>query len=270
MPGFIKTPKDEKLWQEAKEIVEDEKDVSEKGLTDKDLWPLVTHIWKQKKKKRGGSNIMKFKLNEDVKIGSKVIKSGNIIEVIVPLGLQGQRGSTPMRGLGQGGGYRGRHRRLDTSGLDGEVIVPLGLQGQCGGDPLMDGSGGGLGNIGTDKQPDSFDLSDIIVPLGLQGQCGGDPLMDGSGGGLGNIGTDKQPQYPIVIEDKDRVASTRNKTAKLSKFKIEFHTGNSAFVDNYEGEIESILKSIIKLVKKGYSDGTLQDSNGNNVGAWKS
>jgi len=142
---------------------------------------------------------MRFKLEQDVRIAGKVVTTGSIIE----------------------------------------VIVPLDLRGQCGGNPRMDGSGMGSGNIGTDNQPHAINLNEIF------------------------------PDGPIVIEDADRVASARTKRAKLSKFKIEFHTGNSAFADNYEGEVATILKDIIKKVNRGYSDGGIMDSNDNSIGSWK-
>lgn len=44
MPGFVKTPEDEKRWEKAKKIVEDQKGTAEGN------WPLVTHIYKNMKK----------------------------------------------------------------------------------------------------------------------------------------------------------------------------------------------------------------------------
>jgi len=47
VPAFIKTDTDERLWQEAKEIVVEQTNKPMSKFTDRD-WGLVTHIWKQK------------------------------------------------------------------------------------------------------------------------------------------------------------------------------------------------------------------------------
>jgi len=55
MPGFVKTPADEKKWKNAKEIVK-----KQYGTV---KWPIVTHIFKQMKK----SSLQKLAINQNQK-----------------------------------------------------------------------------------------------------------------------------------------------------------------------------------------------------------
>lgn len=50
MPSFIKTRKDEKYWNEAKDIAEETYGKGKHKNDDK-FWGTVTNIWKRKKKK---------------------------------------------------------------------------------------------------------------------------------------------------------------------------------------------------------------------------
>ena len=52
------------------------------------------------------------------------------------------------------------------------------------------------------------------------------------------------------------------------KITIDIDTSNAAF-DNYEDEIENILRPIALKVSSGIRDGNLRDSNGNTVGKFK-
>lgn len=52
-------------------------------------------------------------------------------------------------------------------------------------------------------------------------------------------------------------------------FKIEFKTGNAAFTEYGEYEVNRILKSIIEKLEYGHTDGEIMDINGNNIGHWE-
>ena len=58
MPGFIKTARDEEIWQESKRKVEKSKGKSEPSFTDQD-WGLVNKIFQESKKKYKGKSLPK-------------------------------------------------------------------------------------------------------------------------------------------------------------------------------------------------------------------
>lgn len=58
MPGFVKTARDEEIWQESKRKVEKSKGKKEGGFTDQD-WGLVNQIFHAAKKKYKGKSLPK-------------------------------------------------------------------------------------------------------------------------------------------------------------------------------------------------------------------
>jgi hypothetical protein len=53
-------------------------------------------------------------------------------------------------------------------------------------------------------------------------------------------------------------------------FSLKFKTANAAFDNDFkEEEIARILLKIAEQVKNGYTDNSILDINGNNIGAWK-
>jgi hypothetical protein len=51
-------------------------------------------------------------------------------------------------------------------------------------------------------------------------------------------------------------------------FNLKFKTGNAAFSDYKEYEIERILKEVITQVNNGYTEKSILDINGNVIGKW--
>lgn len=51
--------------------------------------------------------------------------------------------------------------------------------------------------------------------------------------------------------------------------KIEFRTGNAAFEEyGFTNQLEAIFERIMQRIKKGDTEGKIQDINGNNIGEW--
>ena len=51
-------------------------------------------------------------------------------------------------------------------------------------------------------------------------------------------------------------------------FKMQFGTGNDSFFDNPEIEISEILNHVGNRIKSGIFNGTIKDSNGNEIGSY--
>jgi hypothetical protein len=47
---------------------------------------------------------------------------------------------------------------------------------------------------------------------------------------------------------------------------IEFDTDNSAFVENFDGEVATILRNLANRMARGGKDDQVRDSNGNTIG----
>ena len=56
----------------------------------------------------------------------------------------------------------------------------------------------------------------------------------------------------------------------MSKFLVEIKTDNSAYEDDYYGEVIANLKSVIGKVDCSELDGIIKDTNGNKVGKFYS
>lgn len=53
-------------------------------------------------------------------------------------------------------------------------------------------------------------------------------------------------------------------------FKLEFETGNAAFDGDLAWmEIDTILRAVADRAGDGQTSGTIRDSNGNRIGAWR-
>lgn len=53
-------------------------------------------------------------------------------------------------------------------------------------------------------------------------------------------------------------------------FKLEFETGNAAFDGDLAWmEIDTILRAVADRAGDGQTSGTIHDSNGNRIGAWR-
>jgi hypothetical protein len=52
-------------------------------------------------------------------------------------------------------------------------------------------------------------------------------------------------------------------------FEMSFETGNAAFEDSPELEVEYLLHKVARAVRAGSQEGPVIDSNGNTIGAWK-
>ena len=53
-------------------------------------------------------------------------------------------------------------------------------------------------------------------------------------------------------------------------FKLEFETGNAAFDGDLAWmEIDTILRAVADRAGDGQTSGTIRDSNGNCIGAWR-
>ena len=50
--------------------------------------------------------------------------------------------------------------------------------------------------------------------------------------------------------------------------KIQFSTGNAAFDEYGDHQLEVIFERIIRRVNNGETEGKIQDINGNNIGEW--
>ena len=53
------------------------------------------------------------------------------------------------------------------------------------------------------------------------------------------------------------------------KLSIEITTDNAAFEDNGMAEIDSVLATFRRQFEKGWSEGHLNDTNGNLIGHWR-
>lgn len=71
----------------------------------------------------------------------------------------------------------------------------------------------------------------------------------------------------VVVEQEDEL----NEAAKKAKksFTVKFNVENAAFEDDFEGEVEFVLKQAIKNIQRGTLDKPLRDTNGNDVGSVK-
>lgn len=69
------------------------------------------------------------------------------------------------------------------------------------------------------------------------------------------------------VEQEDEL----NEAAKKAKksFTVKFNVENAAFEDDFEGEVEFVLKQAIKNIQRGTLDKPLRDTNGNDVGSVK-
>lgn len=74
----------------------------------------------------------------------------------------------------------------------------------------------------------------------------------------------EQKETELTQEQLDEAA----KKAKKS-FTIKFTAENAAFEDDFEGEVEFVLKQAIKNIQRGALDKPLRDTNGNDVGSVK-
>lgn len=52
------------------------------------------------------------------------------------------------------------------------------------------------------------------------------------------------------------------------KFVFEIDTGNAAFEEDKQAEVQRILKNAMSRVEAGHTDGLCFDCNGNKVGRW--
>jgi hypothetical protein len=50
---------------------------------------------------------------------------------------------------------------------------------------------------------------------------------------------------------------------------MNFETGNAAFEDSPELEVEYLLHKVARTVRAGGREGPVIDSNGNTIGSWK-
>lgn len=73
-----------------------------------------------------------------------------------------------------------------------------------------------------------------------------------------------QVENELEKENLDEAA----KKAKKS-FTIKIDVANAAFEDDFEGEVEFVLKQAIKNIQKDALDKPLRDTNGNTVGSIK-
>jgi Uma2 family endonuclease len=55
----------------------------------------------------------------------------------------------------------------------------------------------------------------------------------------------------------------------MVKFKIEIQTGNSAYADDFRGELIENLHEVIEKIALGIGQGWIYDSNGNRVGVFR-
>jgi len=78
MPGFVKTPADEKKWQKAKKIVKEQNNVNFSDFKDED-WAFANYLFHNMKK---GNTSVEFKLDQDIVLGDMLVKSGSVIEVM--------------------------------------------------------------------------------------------------------------------------------------------------------------------------------------------
>lgn len=77
------------------------------------------------------------------------------------------------------------------------------------------------------------------------------------------------------LEDKtqidEQVEAEELAEAKKAKksFTIKIDVANAAFEDDFDGEVEFVLKQAIKNIQKGALEKPLRDTNGNTVGSVK-
>lgn len=69
-------------------------------------------------------------------------------------------------------------------------------------------------------------------------------------------------------EGHEATLTEAEKKAKKS-YTVKFETGNDSFVEDFEGEVEAVLKQAIKNIQTGRLDKALRDTNGNVVGSVK-
>jgi hypothetical protein len=55
----------------------------------------------------------------------------------------------------------------------------------------------------------------------------------------------------------------------MVKFKIEIQTGNSAYQDDFRGELIENLHQVIEKIALGTGQGWIYDTNGNRVGVFR-
>ncbi len=54
----------------------------------------------------------------------------------------------------------------------------------------------------------------------------------------------------------------------MNNVTIVFHIDNAAFVDDFAGEVNTILESVSRQIRQGQREGILRDGNGNKVGSF--
>lgn len=72
----------------------------------------------------------------------------------------------------------------------------------------------------------------------------------------------------VEVEQQEDELNEAAKKAKKS-FTVKFNVENAAFEDDFDGEVEFVLKQAIKNIQRGTLDKPLRDTNGNDVGSVK-
>ena len=55
---------------------------------------------------------------------------------------------------------------------------------------------------------------------------------------------------------------------KIVQFELNFSSGNAAFEESPELEVQSILQHVQDCIRDGTYDGIVKDYNGNSIGTW--
>lgn len=77
-------------------------------------------------------------------------------------------------------------------------------------------------------------------------------------------------QIDEQVEDEAGEAEELAEAKKAKKsFTIKIDVANAAFEDDFDGEVEFVLKQAIKNIQKGALEKPLRDTNGNTVGSVK-
>ena len=71
-----------------------------------------------------------------------------------------------------------------------------------------------------------------------------------------------------AVESEEVELTEAEKKAKKS-YTIKFEVTGAAFEDDFDGEVDTVVKQAIKIIQRGTLDKPLRDSNGNTVGSVK-
>lgn len=77
-------------------------------------------------------------------------------------------------------------------------------------------------------------------------------------------------QEGVVSAEVEPTQEQLDEAKKNKKsYTVKFEVSNDAFVEDFDGEVEFVLKQAIKYIQRGTVDKPLRDTNGNDVGSVK-